>query len=81
MVEKKEIVIIGAGAAGVGMGVTLTELGMSDFVILEKEKVGNSFANWPQETRFITPSFTSNGFGMSDLNAVAVDTSPAYTLG
>lgn len=39
MVEKKEIVIIGAGAAGVGMGVTLTELGMSDFVILEKKKL------------------------------------------
>lgn len=77
----KKIVVIGAGAAGIGMGITLTELGVRDFVILDKDEVGNSFKNWPQETRFITPSFTSNGFGMSDLNAISVDTSPAFTLG
>ncbi len=77
----KKIIIIGAGAAGIGMGVTLTELGIRDFLILEKTEIANSFKKWPQETRFITPSFSSNGFGMSDLNAVSVDTSPAYTLG
>ncbi|WP_430611704.1 NAD(P)/FAD-dependent oxidoreductase [Enterococcus sp. DIV0876] len=81
MKAEREIVIIGAGAAGVGLGVTFTELGITDFVILEKGAVGNSFTHWPQETRFITPSFTSNGFGMSDLNAIAVDTAPSYTLG
>lgn len=31
--------------------------------------------------RLITPSFTSNAYGMMDLNAVALKTSPAYTLG
>lgn len=77
----KKIVIVGAGAAGIGMGVTLVELGIRDFLILEQKEIGHSFKNWPQETRFITPSFSSNGFGMPDLNAISVDTSPAYTLG
>ena len=30
--------------------------------------------------RFITPSFTSNAFGLLDLNAIVAGTSPAYTL-
>ena len=77
----KTIIIIGAGAAGIGMGITLKELGIHDFLILDKAEVGDSFKHWPKETRFITPSFTTNGFGMSDLNAVSVDTSPAFTLG
>lgn len=53
----KKIVIVGAGAAGIGMGVTLVELGIRDFLILEQKEIGHSFKNWPQETRFITPSF------------------------
>ena len=62
------------------MGVALKDFGINNFAILER-KVGNSFIKWPEETRFITPSFTSNGFGMPDLNAIAIDTSPSYTLG
>ncbi|QTU83265.1 NAD(P)-binding domain-containing protein [Carnobacteriaceae bacterium zg-C25] len=77
---KKEIVIIGAGAAGIGMGCALHKLGINDFVILEKGVVGESFFNWPKETRLITPSFTTNGFGFPDINAIAPDTSPAYTF-
>lgn len=75
------ITIIGAGAAGIGMGVALKQLGCQDFQILERGEIGESFQNWPMETRFITPSFTSNGFGMPDLNAVSMETSPAYTIG
>lgn len=75
-----EIVIIGAGAAGIGFGVTLKELGISDFMILEKREIGQSFKQWPLETRFITPSFPSNGYGLPDLNAISVDTSPSFTL-
>ncbi|GIW06541.1 MAG: monooxygenase [Dehalococcoidia bacterium] len=30
--------------------------------------------------RFITPSFTSNQFGLLDLNAIALNTSPAFSL-
>ncbi|MGM0094748.1 pyridine nucleotide-disulfide oxidoreductase [Enterococcus sp. DIV0418] len=79
--ENKEVIIIGAGAAGVGMGVALKDFGINNFAILERKQLGNSFIKWPEETRFITPSFTSNGFGMPDLNAIAIDTSPSYTLG
>jgi thioredoxin reductase len=75
-----DVVIVGAGAAGIGCGVVLRDLGLERFVILERHEVGASFARWPDEMRFITPSFTSNFFGMLDLNAVALDTSPAFTL-
>lgn len=76
-----QMMIIGGGAAGVGIGIMLKQLGCSQFQILEQEEIGASFRHWPKETRFITPSFTSNGFGMPDLNAVSMETSPAYTLG
>lgn len=75
-----DVVIAGAGAAGIGMGIILRELGVARFAILERHDVGASFARWPREMRFITPSFTSNAFGQLDLNAVALNTSPAYTL-
>lgn len=77
---KKEVVIIGAGASGIGMACALQQIGVSDFVVLERGTVGESFFNWPKETRFITPSFTTNGFGFPDINAVVPDTSPAYTF-
>jgi putative flavoprotein involved in K+ transport len=72
-------VIVGAGAAGVGVGVALKHIGAL-FVIVERSEVGESFRRWPAEMRFITPSFNSNGFGLVDLNAITPDTSPAYTL-
>jgi putative flavoprotein involved in K+ transport len=76
-----DIVIVGAGAAGLGFGVTLRHLGIEDFVILDRAAVGASFLRWPQQMRFITPSFNSNQFGTLDLNAVCLHTSPAYSVG
>lgn len=75
-----DVVIVGAGAAGIGCGVALRDLGVADFVLLEREAIGASFVRWPAEMRFITPSFPSNAFGLMDLNAVAIGTSPAFTL-
>lgn len=75
-----DAVIVGAGPAGLGMGVTLRDLGMEKFVILDRQAVGASFLRWPRETQFITPSFNSNQFGALDLNAVCLYTSPAYSL-
>ncbi len=72
--------IIGAGAAGIGMAITLKDFGITDVIILEKGTVGHSFKHWPKSTRTITPSFTSNGFGMPDMNAISMDTSPAFTF-
>ena len=76
-----DIVIVGAGAAGLGMGVTLRDLGIENFVILDRAAVGASFLRWPRQTRFITPSFNSNQFGTLDLNAVCLHTSPAFSVG
>ena len=76
-----DVVVVGAGPAGVGMGVTLRHLGFENFVILDRAAVGASFLHWSRQTRFITPSFTSNQFGQLDLNAISVNTSPAYSIG
>src|SRR5690242_10127023 len=75
-----DVVIVGAGAAGVGVGVVLRDLGIKRFALLERHTVGASFDRWPEEMRFITPSFPSHAFGMLDLNAVALRTSPGYSL-
>jgi len=75
-----DVVIVGAGAAGVGMGVVLRELGVEHFCVLDRDVVGASFLRWPAETRLLTPSFPGQGFGAMDLNAVALATSPAFTL-
>ena len=50
--------------------------------LLERsDAVGASFRAWPEEMRFISPSFNQQGWTSSfDLNAVAQDTSPAYAL-
>lgn len=80
MVKQYDVIIIGAGAAGVGMGVVLHHLGVNNFTLVERHAIGASFLRWPREMRLISPSFMSNGFGLLDLNAIALNTSPAYSL-
>jgi len=77
--EYFDVVIVGAGPAGIGVAILLQKLGIS-YIILEKTSIGASFKGWPTETRFISPSFTGNFFGMPDLNAITPDTSPAFDL-
>ncbi|MEM8896103.1 MAG: NAD(P)/FAD-dependent oxidoreductase [Bacteroidota bacterium] len=77
--DKVDVIVVGAGPAGIGVSVLLQKLGIN-FIILEKEGIGASFKKWPKETKFISPSFTGNFFKMTDLNAVTPDTSPALTL-
>ncbi len=75
-----DVVIVGAGAAGVGVSVALAHAGIENFVALERHSVGASFAQWPAETRFITPSFPTNSAGMLDLNSVVIGTSAGWSL-
>ena len=76
-----DVAVVGAGAAGIGVAVALRHAGIENFVICERHnRVGASFASWPAETRFITPSFPTNSIGMLDLNSIAIKTSPAYSL-
>lgn len=77
--EYYDVIVVGAGPAGLGIGILLEKLEIS-YVLLEKDSVGASFKKWPKETRFISPSFTGNFFKMPDLNAVTPDTSPAFDL-
>jgi thioredoxin reductase len=74
-----DVIIVGAGASGMGIGIALKSLDIR-FTILERNEIGASFARWPKEMRFITPSFPSNEFGFPDLNAITRNTSPAITL-
>ena len=75
-----DVVVVGAGAAGIGVAITLMDAGIANFVVLDREAIGASFSSWPDETRFITPSFASNSVGMLDLNSIAIGVSPAYSL-
>ena len=80
ILEEYDVIVVGAGAAGIGVGIALAHVGVEDFLVLDRDKVGSSFASWPDETRFITPSFPSNSIGMLDLNSIAIGVSPAFSM-
>lgn len=48
MQQHRNVVIIGAGAAGIGMAITLKDFGIDDCLILEKEEIGSSFKQLPK---------------------------------
>ena len=78
--EKYDVIIVGAGAAGIGVGIAIAHAGIENFLIVDRDTVGSSFSSWPEETRFITPSFPSNSIGMLDLNSIAIGISPAFSM-
>jgi len=66
-----DLLIIGAGASGVGCGVLAAKFGVDPartLIVERGSSVGASFDKWPGEMRFITPSFNQQAFGMMDLN-------------
>ena len=74
------VAIVGAGPAGLGVARVLRDLGIPDVWVLERGKIGQSFLDWPDETRLLTPSFAGNVFGVTDLNAMSFDSSPGWSL-
>ena len=79
--QSLDVVIVGAGPAGIGMALALSKVPGLDFGVLESDRIGESFRRWPAQTRLITPSFNSNPFGLADLNAVDETSSPAIFAG
>ena len=81
--KKTSVVIVGAGPAGLGCAVLLKQMGIEskDMLILDAKTIGSTFKAWPKEMRMITPSFPSNGYHQTDLNAITPDTSPAFSIG
>ncbi|MFN3708040.1 NAD(P)/FAD-dependent oxidoreductase [Microcella sp.] len=76
-----DALIVGAGPAGVGTAIALSAIESLTLGLVERGEIGQTFRDWPARQRFLTPSFTGNGFGATDLNAVHFATSPAFTLG
>jgi putative flavoprotein involved in K+ transport len=77
--EPHDVLVIGAGPAGLGVASTLARIGIGATVV-DRAGVGASFRRWPPGMRLITPSFAGNQFGLVDLNAITPDTSPALSL-
>jgi thioredoxin reductase len=80
-----DVIIVGAGCAGIGTALMLTRnfgLDLSRVLLIEQGKnVGESFRQWPKEMRFISPSFNQAGWTSSfDLNSISCDTSLAFSL-
>ncbi|MEM9231934.1 MAG: NAD(P)-binding domain-containing protein [Pseudomonadota bacterium] len=78
--EHLRVAIIGAGPAGLGVARVLRDLAITDVWVLERGSIGQSFLNWPAETRLLTPSFPGNVFGVTDLNSISYDSSPGWSL-
>ncbi len=76
-----DALVVGAGPAGIGTALALAAIPDLTFGVLERGQIGQTFLDWPAEQTFLTPSFTGNGFGATDLNAVHPETSPAFSLG
>ena len=74
-----KVLIVGSGPAGIGVASLLEQAGIN-YVVLEKNEIGNSFLQWPKSMEMITPSFPSNAFGQIDLNSICENSSPAFSF-
>jgi len=79
--QSVDVVIVGAGPAGIGMALELNKIEGLEYAVLETNRIGESFRRWSSQTRFITPSFYSNPYGLADLNSVDSISSPASFSG
>jgi len=75
-----KVLIVGAGPAGIGTASALKQAGVEEMLVVDSREIGASFLNWPKQMSLLTPSFHSNSFGLTDLNAIDPETSPADYL-
>ena len=74
------VLIVGAGPAGLGISAALMRAGVVDQLVVDAREIGAAFRNWPRSMSLLTPSFYSNSFGLTDLNSIDPETSPADYL-
>ena len=79
-ITQTRVLIVGAGPAGLGVSLALKQAGVTEQLIVDAREVGASFRAWPSSMALLTPSFFSNAFGLTDLNSIDPDTSPADFL-
>lgn len=52
MVQHQKIIIVGAGPAGIGLGILLKKLGFTSYLILEGDEIGSSCSGQPENFSF-----------------------------
>jgi len=75
-----KVLIVGAGPAGLGVSLALKQAGVFDQLVIDAREIGAAFRSWPKGMKLLSPSFYSNPFGLTDLNAIDPATSPADYL-
>jgi len=79
-IKQTRVLIVGAGPAGLGVSLALKKAGVTEQIVLDAREVGAAFRSWTRGMALLTPSFFSNSFGLTDLNSIDPDTSPADFL-
>ena len=79
-IKQTRVLIVGAGPAGLGVSLSLKKAGVTEQIVLDAREVGAAFSSWTSGMALLTPSFFSNSFGLTDLNSIDPDTSPADFL-
>ena len=79
-ITQTRVLIVGAGPAGLGVSLALKQAGVTDQLVVDAREIGAAFKAWPKGMSLLTPSFFSNSFGLTDLNSIDPDTSPADFL-
>lgn len=79
-VTRTRVLVVGAGPAGLGVALALKQAGVTDQLIVDAREIGAAFRAWPRGMSLLTPSFFSNSFGLTDLNAIEPNTSPGDFL-
>ena len=78
--QQPKVLIVGAGPAGLGVSLALQQAGVTEQLVVDAREIGAAFDAWPKGMALLSPSFHSNNFGLTDLNAIDPLTSPADFL-
>jgi hypothetical protein len=66
-IEPFDVIVVDACAADVSVGKAHKRVSVESIIVLERVAVDESFRCWPEEMRFMSPSFPNNACGLVDL--------------